>query len=307
MLLDLSTAPAFPTADRDFSAAPSRWGVDSEYGRLTDVLVAPPPHLRIVPCNDVAVAALGRGLSCCPDTAMRQHRALIRALEDEGVRCHAVPAAPGMPDLCFTRDTSLMTPWGLLPLRPSAPHRRAEVAQAAAAARRLGVPMLGGLSEGRVEGGDVCMIRPGLIAIGWSGERTDAAGATALARLFEARGWTALVTRFDRRFLHLDTIFSIVGRRRALSCIDALEPAFVGRLGSLGIAVEPVTCDEVRQLGCNLLSLGGGRLLSAADNVRVNRALAALGYRVIALDVDQFTRCGGGIHCLTMPLARLPG
>lgn len=307
MLLDLSTALAFPAEVRDVGEAPSRWGVDSEYGRLTDVLIAPPPHLEIVPCNDVAVAALGRGLSCCADTAIRQHRALVRALEDEGVRCHAVPAAPGMPDLCFTRDTSLMTPWGLLTLRPSAPHRRGEVAHVADTARRLGVPMLGGLIEGRVEGGDVCIIWPRLVAIGWSGERTDEAGAAALAGLFEARGWTALVTRFDRRFLHLDTIFSIVGRRRALSCIDALEPAFLDRLGSFGIAVEPVTCDEVRQLGCNLLSLGGGRVLSAADNVRVNRTLVASGYRVIALDVDQFTRCGGGIHCLTMPLARLPG
>ena len=27
---------------------------------------------------------------------------------------------------------------------------------------------------------------------------------------------------------------------------------------------------------------------------------------LVPLDVSQFTRCGGGIHCLTMPLARRP-
>jgi N-dimethylarginine dimethylaminohydrolase len=37
----------------------------------------------------------------------------------------------------------------------------------------------------------------------------------------------------------------------------------------------------------------------------VNATLEQLGYSVIRLDIDQFTRCGGGMHCLTMPLARL--
>ena len=44
-----------------------------------------------------------------------------------------------------------------------------------------------------------------------------------------------------------------------------------------------------------------------ADNHRLNGVLTRLGYEVTALRIDQFTRCGGGIHCLTMPLARLPG
>jgi N-dimethylarginine dimethylaminohydrolase len=47
--------------------------------------------------------------------------------------------------------------------------------------------------------------------------------------------------------------------------------------------------------------------VSTASNARVNGELERLGYCVIALDADQFIRCGGGIHCLTMPLSRLPG
>jgi len=307
MLLDLWTASAFAGAGQNTLRPAPRWGVDSEYGRLTDVLVAPPLHLEIVPCNAAADAALDRGLTCCSATAVRQHRALIRALEDESVRCHAAPAARGMPDLCFTRDTSLMTPWGLLALRPSAGHRRAEVCHVQGAALARGVPMLGAIEEGHVEGGDVCLVRPGLVAIGWSGERTDETGARALAQLFEARGWDAVLTCFDPRFLHLDTLFSMVDDRLALACVDALEPVFVALLEGLGIEIVRATVREVERLGCNLLSLGDGRILSSADNERVNRKLVSLGYRVIALDIDQFTRCGGGIHCLTMPLARLPG
>ncbi len=63
----------------------------------------------------------------------------------------------------------------------------------------------------------------------------------------------------------------------------------------------------MRGLGANILSLGDGRLLSLPGNRRVNGLLERLGYMVIPVEIDQFTRCGGGIHCLTMPLARLPG
>ncbi|AUW60360.1 hypothetical protein C1T17_15375 [Sphingobium sp. SCG-1] len=57
-------------------------------------------------------------------------------------------------------------------------------------------------------------------------------------------------------------------------------------------------------LGCNILSLGGRRIIvSAADDI-VSTRLRAAGYEVHATDVSQFAACGGGIHCLTQPLRR---
>jgi arginine deiminase len=307
MLFDAPTADPCVGEDLILQSPRARWGADSEYGRLLDVMVSPPPHLEIVPCNSISIGALGKGLSCCSATAERQHRALVGALEAEGVRCHVVPAREDMPDLSFTRDATLMTPWGLLELNPAAAHREAEVAHVRKSAEMWGLPQLGVIEEGRVEGGDICILRPGMVAIGWSGERTDETGARALARLFEARGWTAMVTRFDPYFLHLDTLFTVIDRKRAVACLEALEPGFVNRLWMLGLELIPVTIGEVQTLGANLVSLGDDRILSAADNRRINIELARRGYRVIAVEIDQFTRCGGGIHCLTMPLSREPG
>lgn len=281
-----------------------RWSVESEYGRLTDVMVSPPPHLEIMPCNSVALDALAKGLATCSETAERQHRVLVKALRTEGVRCATVPAEESMPDLSFTRDATFMTPWGLLGLRPAAEHRRSEVEHVLRTARGWGVPHLATIREGHVEGGDICLLRPGTVAIGWSGERTDKQGALATAHLFEQRGWTAILTKFDPFFLHLDTLFAMVDKNLAVACLEALDPAFVGRVEAMGIKILPVTPYEVQRLGTNLLSLGGRRVLSSADNSRVNIALAALGYHVVAVDISEFTRCGGGVHCLTMPLAR---
>lgn len=284
-----------------------RWGVDSEYGRLLDVAVAAPAHLEVVPCNAVSMESIANGLFCCTTAAAAQHAVLVRTLERCGVTCHLVPAMPGMADLCFTRDSTLMTPWGLVALRAFEEHRRAEPEHVRKSLARIGVPFLGRIEEGCIEGGDVIVMKPGLLAIGVSGRRTDETGACALARMFEARGWRVLTVPFDPHFLHLDTLFTMVDARRAVACLDELPAAFLAEVAAQGIAIVQASPQEVKKLGANLVSLGAGRVLSSADNGRINGELERLGYLVLQVEIDQFTRCGGGVHCLTMPLARLPG
>ena len=283
---------------------PGRWGVDSETGRLTDVLLSPPTHLAMVPCNAVTRDSLARGLSSCAASAVAQHRALAARLEASGVRCHVVPSKPGLSDLAFTRDSLLMTPWGLVELRPSEPHRRGEASHLLEPLKGAGFEWLGAVEEGKVEGGDVCLLRPGLVMIAISGERTDEVGARALGRIFESRGWQAIYTRIDPRYLHLDTQFTLVSKHLGIACAETLEPGFAQRLAGLGIELVLATPGEVDRLEANLLSLGGCRVVAPAGDTRLNLELRRRGYDLIEVDIDQFVRCGGGVHCLTMPLGR---
>ena len=281
--------------------------VDSEYGRLEQVLLADPGHLALVPCNSVSNENIREGREPCRDRAARQHAGLVAALEAEGVDVRLVPADPALPDLAFTRDTSLMTPWGLLGLSPGAPHRRCEVPAVMAAARAAGVPILGRIEQGRVEGGDVAMIRPGVLAIGVSGERTNAMGAEQLAAIYKRHGWEVIRYQLDPHFLHLDTVFCMVDRDLAIACTDVLDERFMERIEHLGIELLPIAYKEARKLGCNLLSLGDKRVVTSGTCSRVDVDLASRGYRSIALDLSEFTMCGGGVHCLTMPLRRAAG
>lgn len=283
---------------------PAAWGADSEYGVLTDVLLCAPTHLKPVPCCAVTTANLRRGFDYSVGEAIRQHHALEAVLRASGVRCHLVGGSPELPDLAFARDATLMTPWGLVELNLAAEHRRPEGRHVARYAEAFGVPRLGRIDGGTVEGGDVCLVRPGTVIIGCSGERTSPEGARALAALFERHGWRAYVHAFDPHFLHLDTQFAMLDAGRALAAVDVLDDDFLAFVDGLGIDLVPVTYKEVQQLGANVLSLGGGRILSAASNWRVNRVLIGLGYDVAAVDLSQFTACGGGVHCLTLPLAR---
>lgn len=287
--------------------APSREGVDSEYGRLQSVLLADPRHLDLVPCNSVSNEAIRNGLRSCPTRAAKQHASLVAALKAEGVEVRLVPAEAGLPDLAFTRDTSLMTPWGLLGLRPGAAHRTREVDAVMEAAAGAGLPVLGRIDRGRIEGGDVAMIRPGLLAIGISGNRTDDAGAHALAAIYERYGWEVIRYPLDPHFLHLDTIFCMVDRDLAVACTDVLQDGFLARIEAAGIELLPLSYKETRRLGCNLLSLGDKRVVSSGTCPRTDAVLTARSFRTISLGLSEFTMCGGGVHCLTMPLRRALG
>ena len=287
--------------------SPSCFGVDSEYGRLQSVLLADPSDLALVPCNSVSIEAARNGQRPSPERAARQHAGLAAALRGENVDVQVVPAAPGLADLAFTRDTSLMTPWGLVGLRPGAGHRVREVDVVMDAAAAAGVPVLGRIEAGRVEGGDVAILRPGLLAIGISGDRTDEAGAHALGSIFRRKGWRVIHYRFDPHFLHLDTLFCLADGNLAMGCTDVLEGAFIEQIEALGIDLMPVGYKEARRLGCNLLSLGDKRVVTAGTCSRIDAELACRGYRSIAVDLSEFIMCGGGVHCLTMPLKRAAG
>ena len=281
-----------------------RWGVTSETGRLNDVLLCRPDHLSMVPCNAVTRESLANGLTSSVEAALCQHEALAAALTECGVRCHFVDPSRDLADMTFTRDAVLVSPWGLVELRPAAPHRRNEAAHLAGAINALGVPYLGRVQHGTIEGGDICLLREGSVLIGRSGDRTNEAGANAVAELFEERGWEVIHTRFDPEHLHLDTIFTMLSDTCAVACTDELQPELLQRLRQMGIWLLPASVNEVKRLGSNLLSVGDDTLIVPAGNSRMNGVLQGCGFRIVEVEIDQFTRCGGGVHCLTMPLAR---
>ena len=59
-------------------------------------------------------------------------------------------------------------------------------------------------------------------------------------------------------------------------------------------------------MGCNLLALGGDRVLSPKHSARVNAVLRAEGLTVLEPELDLLAAGGGSIHCMTMPLRRDP-
>ena len=88
-------------------------------GLFVGLRLSRPDFLEPVPCCSVTRESIRDGFATDRTRAAYQHRALQRVLETHGVTCHLVPAVEGAPDLAFTRDVAVTTPWGLVALNPA--------------------------------------------------------------------------------------------------------------------------------------------------------------------------------------------
>ena len=151
---------------------PERWGIDSEYGRLTDVLIGPVDHFNWQAGNAVAQRSERVGRRFDASTAKRQHAEMISAYEQAGVRVHRLPAYEGLPYQVFARDSSVMTPWGAVITQLQKPFRRGEYAACLRFYLDADIPIYDLVTAGNVEGGDFMVLKPGVAICGFSGERS---------------------------------------------------------------------------------------------------------------------------------------
>ena len=236
--------------------------------------------------------------------AKRVSRARGRA-RPGGRKRHYLEPEPHLPYQVYTRDSSQTTPWGPALTQLALAPRRGEVASIL---RFHGVRdgFWRYCSHGAIEGGDIHIIRPGLLLVDLSGIRTTREGAAQFARWFADEGWETKLWSFPGHFLHLDVLFCMAAPGLAVACVEVLGDDFARWLKERGIRAIEATYREVMAMSCNLLSLGADRVISPRHSARINAALRAEGLTVLDPELDLFAAGGGSVHCMTMPLAREP-
>lgn len=283
------------------------WVADSEAGRLRDVVLCPPDQFRWLPTSAISRATLESGTRFDPERARRQHAGLVEILRGEGVGCHFLEPDPALTYQVFTRDSSLATPEGLVVTQPRQPWRRGEHAAVQAFAAAAGAPVWRTVTAGSLEGGDFVLLAPGVALIGACEERTTVEAAEQVAGWLRELDWEVRVEPFPARYVHMDVLVCIAAEGLALVCEDAVSSALVRWLRGHGLEILPVSAEDAMALGVNVLALGDGRVVSAAEAERVNAALTGAGLTVLEPELSSFTLGGGGPHCLTQVLRREPG
>ena len=299
------TAPAATTTDPGF---PQGWGLDNQTGILTDVLLGRPDILEWLPINSIARMALRNreklGTTWTKELALAQWQSMADVYAGAGVRVHLVDADPGLTHSVYTRDSTFMTPWGPVVAAIQTEARRRDYAVIARTYERLGVPIWNWVTAGYFEGGDFGIIEPGKALLGYAGDRSTKEGAEQVQGWLAAEGWEAMTVPLAPQFVHLDAVVVMLAEKLALVCDDALERYALDWFDANGIRRIPVTYRECVNLGGNLVSLGGGRILSMAANTTVNARLRAEGLEVLEVEYDQMALCGGGVHCSCHELRR---
>jgi N-dimethylarginine dimethylaminohydrolase len=283
---------------------PERWGVDSEYGRLRDVLVGPIDHFTWQAGNAVAQRSERVGLMFDFSTARAQYNEMLDAYRQAGVNIHVLPADPLLPYQIFARDSSAMTPWGAVILQAQKPYRRGEYAACLKFYLDREIPIYDLITAGNVEGGDFMVLKPGVAVCGFSGERSIEPAVRQLQSWFESEGWEMHTYAFDSHFLHLDVQMGMIAEGLAVVCVEAVEPELVEWLQSKGIRAIPIPYSDAMQLGSNVVALGDERVMVPASSRNLIAACRAEGLSVYDPDVSMIGNGGGAVHCMCQALKR---
>jgi N-dimethylarginine dimethylaminohydrolase len=280
------------------------WGVDSEYGRLLDVLLCRPDNFRWLPASAIARATLDSGLVFSPEDAGRQHAEMVTIYQEAGVRVHFLDPDPALPYQVFARDSSINVAGGPIVTQCAQWWRRGEYAPVIRFYQERGIPIREMVTAGSFEGGDFMIVEPGVAAIGTGEERTQERAARQVAAWLEAEGWEVRVERIPSHFLHIDVLAAMLGEKLAAVCVEQVGSGFLRWLEQKGVEIVPVTLEAALRLGVNGVSLGDGRVLSSAESMDLNERLRALGLTVYDPELAAFTLGGGGAHCLMQAIRR---
>ena len=248
---------------------------------------------------------------------------------------------PPLPNLLFTRDSSVWLGGEVAVTSPSMPARRRETWLTDAIYRHhprfAGVPLLYTHHDEWLEGGDVLLLAPGVIAIG-VGQRTRASGAETLASRAFARGFahTVLVVPIaqERATMHLDTVVTMVDLDAVVmypAVADSLTalviterddgPPHVGEpqpflraaadamkidvLRVIDTGLYPVTAErEQWDDGNNTLAIAPRVAVAYERNVETNARLEAAGIEVVAIAGSELGSGRGGPRCMSCPVRR---
>jgi N-dimethylarginine dimethylaminohydrolase len=195
-------------------------------------------------------------------------------------------------------------------MNPGKKNRAPEAQAHAKFCFQLGIPILGEIRQpGTSEAGDMVWFDSRTLLIG-CGYRTNQAGIEQMRSLLAPKGVEVLSAPLPygpgpSACLHLMSLMSMLDEHTILVDLPWLAVETVELLKSRGFRVIEIDYAERDSLACNVLSLGGKRLVALEENAGTNRRLRDAGFDVRTFAGSELCINGsGGPTCLTRPLLR---
>ncbi len=243
--------------------------------------------------------------------AQAQHESFCRELKGAGSEIIELSGAGHLSlDAVYTHDASLPSDFGLILMHPGKANRVSEAERHDFTCEAKGIPVFGRVvPPACTEAGDIVWLDSKTLLIG-HGYRTNADGIAQMRALLAPKGVDVISAPLPygpgpSACLHLMSLMSLLDERTALVDLPWLAVETVELLKSRGFSLIEIDYSERDLLACNVLSLGGKRLLAIEENRKTNARLRQAGFDVRTFPGSEICINGsGGPTCLTRPLMR---
>lgn len=230
------------------------------------------------------------------EKAKAQWENLLLVIKGLGVKIHVLTPDPKLPDMVFTRDLGIVSDGKLFFSRFAHGQRRGESQHFRTWCREQLLPVKN-LPEIAIEGGD-CRQTASRIFVG-TGFRSSQKAAGKLGTNVTKDVVTLRLVH--PLFYHLDTCFFPLNEQVAFYYPPAFSAESRSELQSRFTTLIELTKKEALNFCANSLVVGN-TVLVQQGNPKFCEELASLGYKFIELDLGEFNKAGGGIHCLTFEI-----
>ncbi len=278
--------------------------VKNGVGRLEQVLLSLPNNLREAKqINEIAKKWQMQEID--EQLVLQEFYQLQNLYQQLGVTTNVLTTTKKSPHMMFARDLGGCVKEGYVLGKFKYGIRQTESVEFKTYLEQLAIPLLGEIEgEGLFEGGDFAFLNEQTIAVGLL-DRTNESGFAQLQTILEPLGYSLHAVRMKPEYLHLDMCFNLVTEDTAIGFKKGLSTEFLNLLERLGIELIEGKEADIFRHGYNVQALGENRVLSLAQNKKINAQMRAKGIEVYDVHLSETLKLGGGIHCMTFPLKRI--
>lgn len=245
------------------------------------------------------------------DKARKEYSEFESIIREFGAEVKHLPEDQGLSlDSMYCRDASIATDFGMILCNMGKKERALEPKAQKLFFKNNNIPVLGEItSPGTLEGGDVAWLDQTTLAVGHT-YRTNESGIKQVKDLLEPHGVKIVVVslphfRGPSDVFHLMSIFSPVGKHRAVVYSPLMPIVFRNELLKRGYDLIEVPKSEYDSMGCNVLAIGPEKCIMVEGNPITEKKLRISGCEVQTYKGKHISVMGGGgPTCLTRPLLR---
>lgn len=258
--------------------------------KVKRVLLCRPTHFTV----DYVINPHMQPYSVNAKKAMKQWEELVKTLESLSIKAEVIDQQPDVPDMVFATDQGIVRDGAILLANFRYPQRQKERVYYREWFREHGFRLRALSNIFPFEGGDTLFFGD-MLFVG-TGFRASVSSCEELAQKL---GIDVMPLRLvDPFFYHLDMGFLPIDSKTAFYYPPAFSKNSQNLLKRLVPNLLELSEEEVHAYAANSFVSGQDIVIASEVPISFHNKLQQLGLKVHQVDVSEFKKAGGGIHCL---------